>query len=218
MRNGVLIVIVSLVALYCLHAEENDWLIVPGKRVGPITAAATRADLVPILGSKNLEDDEIQTSDMATEIGTKVFWGQPDIALAIFWVSDAPDARIRRVRICPNQELPGKCRWHTAEGITLGTSLKELEHLNAHAFQLNGFDWGFGGLVTSWGGGRLEKFAAICGGINLRLDPAPGNASDERARLLDDVEAEEEFASSHGSMQALNPVVDFMSISFQGCR
>lgn len=218
MRNGVLVAIGSLVALCCLRAQENDWLIVPGKRVGPITPAATRADIVRVFGSKNVADDEIQTSDMANEIGTKVFWSQPDVALAIFWTSDAADARIRRVRVCPNQELPGKCRWHTAEGITLGINLKDLERLNGHAFQLNGFDWGFGGLITSWGGGRLEKFMASCGTMNLRLDPAPGNASDQRARLLDDLEGDEDFPSSHGSMQALNPVVDFISISFQGCR
>lgn len=218
MRNGVLIAFCSMVALCSLRAEENDWLIVPGKRVGPITPAATRADIVRIFGSKNLQDDEIQTSDMANEVGTKVFWGQPDVALAIFWISDAPDARIRRVRVCPNQLLPGKCRWHTAEGITLGTSLKELERINGHAFQVNGFDWGFGGLITSWSGGRLQKFASSCGGLNVRLDPAPGDASDERARLLDDVEGDDEFASSHASMQALNPVVDFMSVSFQGCH
>jgi hypothetical protein len=218
MRNGVRLAICSSFALCCLFAQENDWLIVPGKRIGPITAAATRADIARIFGAKNLEEDEIQTSDMASEVGTKVFWDQPEIALAIFWMSDAADAHIRRVRVCATQELPGKCRWHTAEGITLGTSLKELERLNGHAFQLNGFDWGFGGLITSWSGGRLQKLAASCGTVNLRVDPPPGNASDERARLLDDLDGDEDFASSHASMQALNPVIDFMSVSFQNCK
>jgi hypothetical protein len=205
-------------AVCCLCAQENDWLIVPGKRVGLITATATRADITRIFGAKNVEEDEIQTSDMASEVGTKVFWSQPDVALAIFWMSDTADAHIRRIRVCATQELPGKCRWHTSEAITLGTSLKELERLNGHAFRVNGFDWGVGGLITSWSGGRLEKLAASCGTLNLRLDPPPGNASEERARLLDDVEGDEEFPSSRASMQGLNPVVDFMSVSFQNCK
>lgn len=198
--------------------EENDWLIVPGKRVGPITATITRADLTGIFGAKNIEDDEILTSDFGSEGGTRIFGSQPDSSLAILWISEAADSRIRRIRFCPNLVQPGKCRWHTAEGVALGASLKELERLNGHAFQLNGFDWGFGGLITSWSGGRLEKLSVSCGGVTARLDPPPGPASDLRAQLMDEVEGDEEFLSSNSAMQALNPVVDFMSFSFQNCK
>jgi hypothetical protein len=154
---------------------------------------------------------------MASEYGTEVFPDQPDMSLAIFWASEEPDSRIRRIRFCPSQILPGKCRWHTAEGITLGTSLRDLERLNSKPFQLHGFDWGFGGLITSWDGGRLDKLAANCG-FTIRLDPPPGPASDQRAQLMDAVEGNEEFDSSHPAMHALNPVIDFLSLSFQICK
>lgn len=205
-------------ALCCLGTENNDWLIVPGKRAGPITPTATRVNIVKLFGARNVEEDEIQTSDFGTEEGTKVFWGTPDSSLAILWLSDAGNSRIRRIRFCPNLVQTAKCRWHTAEGIALGTRLRDLERLNGRGFSLNGFDWGFGGLVTSWNGGRLENLAINCGGLMLRLDPPPGPGSDERARLMEVVEDNEEFASSHAAMQALNPVVDFMSLSFQNCR
>jgi hypothetical protein len=96
--------------------------------------------------------------------------------------------------------------------------LKELERMNGRDFALMGFDWGFGGLITSWNGGRLEKLSAICGGMIVRLDPPPGPASEERAQWMDAVEENQEFPSSHAAMQALNPVVDSMTLSFQNCR
>ena len=226
MRNRVRLVVYPMFAICCLlralalegHFERNDWLIVPGKRVGPIAPTTSRADVVKIFGAKNVTEGEIVTSDMGSEAGTEVFGSQPDMSLAILWISDAPDSRIRRIRFCPSVVLPGKCRWHTPEGIALGTSLKELERLNGHHFQVHGFDWGYGGLVTSWSGGRLGKLSSSCGGLTLRLDPPPGPASDERARLMDVVEDDEDFPSSHSAMQGLNPVIDFMSMSLQNCR
>ncbi len=215
--------VVSLLLAICglfgmVRGEEYDWLIVPGKRVGPIVAGTTRADLTRLFGAKNIDDGEILRSDLGTETGSIVYPNAPDLSLAVFWINDAPDSRIRRVRICPDVNLPGKCRWHTAEGITLGSALRDLERLNGRAFQLNGFDWGMGGLITAWQGGRLEKLSAACGGLTVRVDPAPGPASDERARLLDVVEGDDEFSSAHAAMQGLNPVIDFISFSFQNCK
>jgi hypothetical protein len=60
--------------------------------------------------------------------------------------------------------------------------------------------------------------ASNCGSFTIRLDPAPGPASDQRAELIDAVEDNDEFASSHAAMQALNPVIDFLSVSFQSCK
>lgn len=217
-RLTTLLVLASSGLAALVWADDNDWLIVPGKRVGPITPSSTRADLVKMFGASNVQDREVLRTDLGTESGTLVYGNHSDQALAIFWKTEDADSRIRRIRFCPDVDLPARCRWHTAEGITLGTTLKELEQLNARPFQLNGFDWGFGGLITSWNGGRLEKMSNSCGGITLRLDPAPGPDSDERARLLDVVEGDDDFSSTHGAMQGLNPVVDFVSMSLQNCK
>lgn len=198
-------------------ADSNDWLIVPGKRVGPITPATTHADLVRIFGAKNVEDDDIATTDGGREWGTKVFGNQPSVSLAILWNDDSPEPHIRRMIFCHTSEPLASCRWHTADGITFGTSLKMLEKANGRKFKLNGFDWGYGGLISSWEQGRLERLAGGCGSLTIRLDPPPGTPSEERSRLIEQVEGDEEFWSSDGAMQALNPIVDYMSISFQSC-
>lgn len=197
--------------------NEGDWLIVPGKRAGPITPRTTRADLVRIFGAKNLEDDDIVITDGDREWGTEVFGDQPNISLSILWKDDTPDSHIRTIIFCHTSEPLSTCRWHTADGITFGTSLKTLEKANERKFKLSGFDWGYGGLITSWEGGRLERLNGPCGRITIRLDPAPGAPSEERSRLLEQVEDDVEFWSSDAPMQSLNPIIDHMSMSFQNC-
>jgi hypothetical protein len=197
------------------RAADNDWLIVPGKRVGPITAKTVHADLAKAFGIKNVVDEEVMVSDTGAEEGTTVFGEQAETALTILWNDDTPEPHIRRIVFCQGAE---RCRWHTEDGISFGTTLKALESKNGRKFKLYGFDWGHGGLVTSWDGGRLERLAATCGHLNLRLDPPAGPASDERAKLLEQVEGDIEFWSSEPAMQALNPVVDFMGVVFpKGC-
>ena len=199
-------------------AESNDWLIIPGQRVGPITVRTTHADLVRIFGAKNVQDDEIATTDGGSEWGTRVFGDQPNLSLAILWKDDTPESHIRGIIFCHASEPLTACRWHTQDGVTFGTSLKMLEKENERKFKLNGFDWGYGGLITSWEGGRLAHLMGTCGRMTIRLDPAPGPPSDDRSRLLEQVEDDAEFWSSDPAMQALNPTVDFMSISFQSCE
>jgi hypothetical protein len=199
-------------------ADSNDWLIVPGKRAGPITPKTKRADLVRCFGAKNVEDGEIITSDGGREAGTLVFGDQPDASLGILWVDDTPDAGIRSIVFCNGSERAEKCRWHTEDGISFGTDLKTLERRNGRKFKLNGFDWGYGGLITSWESGRLERLSVACGRVTLRVDPRPGEASDERQSLIEQVEENDEFLSSDAAMQALNPVVDHISMFFQACN
>jgi hypothetical protein len=198
--------------------NSNDWLIVPGKRAGPITQKTTRADLIRLFGARNIEDADIIVSDGGREPGTIVLAGQPDASLSILWLDDTPDARVRSIIFCHGSERAEKCRWHTEDPISFGTDLKTLEHLNGRKFKLNGFDWGYGGLVTSWEGGRLDRLSVPCGRVTLRVDPTPGEPSDQRSSLIEQVEDNDEFWSSDAPMQGLNPVVDHMSMSFLACN
>jgi hypothetical protein len=199
-------------------APAVDWLIVPGKRAGPITSKTTRADLPRLFGAKNVRDADIVGSDGGHEPGTVIFGDDPDASLSILWMDESPDARVRSIVFCQGTEPAEACRWHTEDGISFGAGLKTLERINGRKFRLHGFDWGYGGLISSWDGGRLERLSAECGRVTLRMDPAPGPATDERSALIAQVEGEGEFWSSDAPMQALNPRVDHISMSFQGCK
>jgi hypothetical protein len=202
-------------------ADTNDWLVVPGKRVGPVTSKTTRADLIRFFGAKEVQDDYVPGGgDADPRPGTWVNRDHADESLALQWNDDTPESHISVVAVCPSdtgEESIGSCRWHTLEGISLGTSLKTLEKLNGRMFKLLGMDWDYGGLVTSWGGGLLEHIEAKCGELSLQMDEPPGQPSDERAELLDQISGDKEFSSSHSAMQRLNPRVSTMSVSFEKC-
>ncbi len=137
---------------------------------------------------------------------------QAETALTILWNDDTPEPHIRRIVFCQGSE---KCRWHTEEGISFGTTLKMLESRNGRKFKLYGFDWGHGGLITSWEGGHWSDSQVACGHLNIRLDPPAGTSLPMSERsLLEQVEGDEEFWSSEPAMQSLNPVVDFMGVLF----
>ena len=105
-----------------------------------------------------------------------------------------------------------KTLWHTEQGITLGTRLKELERLNGRPFTLTGFDWDYGGTVTNWNGGKLAEQIPD---MILRLTPD----YDETDTQLTEAEAhavlgDQEITSDNPIVQRLNPAVRIMLKSF----
>src|SRR5271169_470264 len=76
-------------------AQKNDWLIVRGQRVGPITAATTRADLDTLFGKGNVRDGSLDSSEIP-EAATVVFGNDPSAALAITWDRERPST----IHIC----------------------------------------------------------------------------------------------------------------------
>lgn len=92
--------------------------------------------------------------------------------------------------------------WQTAEGIKLGTTLKELEKLNGKPFSFYGFGWDYSGFVN-WQEGTLQKRKI---GAQLML---PGETvPKEFEALLGD----QEMKSSDALAQKANPVVDGISM------
>jgi hypothetical protein len=198
-------------------ADKNDWLIIPGARAGPITGKTTRAELDRIFGAKNVEDGDITISDAGPEPGTTVFQDKPEEMVTIVWNQNKPAAHISTLVFCQESVPPNGCRWHTRDGIGIGTTLKELEKMNGRKFKLSGLGWDYGGTVLSWEGGVLERLKPACGGLSIRLEEPSGSDSHERAHLVEQVGGDTDFWSSDNAMQALNPAVGWMGFSFEGC-
>jgi len=198
--------------------SSSDRLIVPGKSVGPITGNSTRADLVRFFGAKYVEDDYVSSGgDANSQMGTIVHRSKPNLELHVLWNEDKPERHVKLVVICPEEESNTACAWHTAEGITVGTTLKTLEKLNARPFRLMGIDWDYGGKIVSFNQGKLERLRPKCGGMTLQLEEGPGTPSEQRAAWIDEISGDKEFWSSDPAMQGVNPAVQWMSISFEEC-
>ena len=198
-------------------AQKIDWLIVPGQRVGPITASTTRAELDAMFGKENVQERNLDISE-GPEAATVVFGDDSSAALAITWDRERPST----IHVCFGTQT-GPCRWRTAGGIRIGLPIRELEKLNEKSFQLTGFGGEPQGTVTSWRKGQLEEDPAACGHLVVRLTPAAeltGTLSKSEATLLKQLQGEKPYSSSYIPMLELNPIVSALEMQFLGpaCR
>jgi hypothetical protein len=137
-----------LLVIFFLHttaAFADDWLIIPGKSVGVITAQSTTRDLIHAYGAQN-----VRSSQRCFVLDALSF---PCILL----FENSPQ-QIRILLTEPRSvEIQGDERWHTAEGIHIGTTVKELEELNGTQFEFLDFNvCGQIGYITSWRNGKLS--------------------------------------------------------------
>ena len=175
-----------------LRAEQNDWLIVPGERLGPIRSDVTRAGLDRLFGKAQVRDEMFDPAE-GPGLATVVFPETLGATLVISW----RDKRIDRVMICHGYRpvvADDFCKWHTQGGITFGTSLERLETLNGRAFQISSAQGEGQGYVTSWEGGKLAKSLGERTGsqlwlqLSMRKSPTTANTSEQRS-LFDEMYA-----------------------------
>lgn len=78
-----------------------------------------------------------------------------------------PKTMDRRIEIAFSDDKAGRAsgltlrdaktsRWSVG-GITLGSSLAEVQKANGKPFLVSGFEWDYGGFVTDWKGGALSR-------------------------------------------------------------
>lgn len=158
------LVLVCLVAGVCFaqtpaSVQSNDWTIVPGVRVGPLTAAAVRADMAKLFPQASVKDDELELEEGMVFPATWVSREKQSESLAIVWTGKDAGAHPKQVFPCRGFR-PVACKWQVqAAGgrIGSGTKLTALEALNSKPFTIHGFGFGYGGNVESWDGGKLDQ-------------------------------------------------------------
>ncbi len=184
----------------CFLLLAHDWVVVPGERVGPVLASTTKSELIALFGAEVVKDGEINVGEGEMHPGTLVYPDDPSQRLAITWEKGQP----KRIDVCYGLR-DGVCRWRMPQGVSIGTTLKELETLNERPFKLAGFSWDYEGAIVSWEDGKLSSVFDR-GRTYLRLRPSRpgGNSQPEEAQVLGDRFF---FSSSHPAMQKLNPKV-----------
>jgi hypothetical protein len=145
-----------LAALASPTPENPDFLIIPGSRVGAITAKCTLADMARAYGEANVR---LRRNDGAIAV---VLFPDDSLRRLEIALSDTVNVRYpKSITIRGSQSV-----WHTAAGVTLGTTVDELQKLNSKPFEFNGFGWDYGGQVVNWHGGAMSRDTAIA----IRLD------------------------------------------------
>lgn len=182
-----------------------EWRIVPGSSAGPVTSQSSEADLRQRYGADSVESTRIQIGEGETMAGTVLYPGDSLRRAEIIWQDSVNRRRPARLILRGSQS-----RWQVGNGISLGTSLQDLERLNGRAFILAGFGWDYAGVVTDWKGGALDSALV---GVKLYLDPGPGqHESAPYSQVLGD----RDYSSALPAMQQLNPRVGQIFVDFEG--
>ena len=209
--------LITLAAASTAHAA-NDWLLIPGARVGPITAGAVPGDLRRLFPDASIKDDEIELDEGMLQPATLVYQGNPTETLAIAWNGKGAQAHPKEIFVCWGRRR-GPCRWQTPDGIKMGMRLSQLEAMNRKPFTVSGFGWNYGGNVISWEGGALAKLD--CGGrFVLTLDAERTGPGRYSAGLTSEeahsITGDRPISSSIPGMQKANPAVVGILFQFPG--
>lgn len=212
MRTGTIVVASLWLSVASAQPASSDRLVVPGERVGPIRASTSEAMLAAAFGADNIEAVDVHLGEGFTEPGTAVYPDDPSRRLEVVWSNDSRTTP-KEVRLTGDSS-----EWRTTEGISLGSTLIEIERLNAFPFRLVGFAFDYGGTITDCGRGRLAMLGCANAdgateGRKLVLRLSPGveaRALPEYRQVLGD----RVFSSGHPAMQALNPRVYQMIVVF----
>jgi hypothetical protein len=190
---------IILLATVCAlgNSAQDPWIILLPPQNGAITSSTTRVDLVNRYGAVNVRDQDVDVGEGETEPGTVVFPRDPTLAIEILW-------RDPKTKRSPKfLTIRGKAsRWKTAHGVSLGTTLMQLEQINGKSFVLSGFGWDYSGTVESWQSGALAKDLEGHGRVILRLDTEPTSVTQQ---AYSELAGDRPFSSSNSAMQKLNP-------------
>jgi hypothetical protein len=171
---------------------------------------ASSAELQLAFGSAESGSDSLPLGASEGDMvpSTVLFPRDPTRRIQIVWKDRTSKRSPRFVQVSR-----GPTEWKTPQGITIGTSLRELERLNGRPFHLAGFAFDGSGMVTSWDGGRLAPPRAALCAIRISVDSF-GVLDSAGSRWYRQVVGDRVFSSGHPAMQALNPRVSDLLLQY----
>jgi hypothetical protein len=128
----------------------------------------------PQVGASNVVDQDVDVGEGEMEPETVLFPNDPERRIEILWKD--PDKRAEPASVC----IRGRAsHWHATHGISLGTTLRQLQRANGRPFRYNLVNDGTDMVneLFSWHGGRLEKDFQGKGSVILGLKHAPTKAT-----------------------------------------
>lgn len=208
-----IIPIIGLALLLCppaLAAQDDDFLIVSGERVGRVTKGTNEKALVAIYGKDRVKPHFVELGEGMACRGTKVLFDNGE-SLEITWRDDKTRTGVVSINVVGR-------RWKTREGVHFGIRLKQLEKINGKPFTLAGFEFDYAGTVLSWNGGGLaapmpQKSNAR---VIIRLMPNQADYSRVTPEEGSSVGGDRDFLSSHPIMRKLNPRAYQLRVGFGG--
>jgi len=152
------------------QTANDPWLILASGEKGSINSHTTREDLIRAYGALNVTDQDADVGEGEIQLLTVLFARDPQRRIEVLWKDSGKKTEPAFATI------RGKVsRWHAVHGISLRTTLPELERINGRPFRftLTGNGTDMSEEHISWQGGLLEKDFQGNGRIILSLASLP---------------------------------------------
>ena len=165
-----------------LVSDQDQRLIVPGVKVGPITKKTSQEKLLEIYGGTQVGLGIVKTPT-GNEDCTVVFPDEPS-ELRITW-QDSDRTKIKAIYIDKREST-----WFTKEGLGVGLPLGEVTKVNKGAISFYGLDWDYGGTIDSWKNGNLAKYKKGFYGVIATARPdqkVPSNLQGDKVLSSNDI-------------------------------
>jgi hypothetical protein len=180
----------------------NSLMIIPGERVGEITANTNREQLAELFPPNvaTLQDVEVPLSEGMTAIGTKVEISKEN-QFTIIWKNEEKSQVEKIVNF--------GSAWNLPEGVHVNTTWKVLQE-KLGEFQLFGFRWDYGGTLQLEGT-PLEEYKDY---LIIRVAPSL-EAISSNTEALNAVSGERLIESKNPNLQQLNLKVSEIIVIFK---
>lgn len=171
---------------------------------GPLGPKSSHAEVAAAYGKDNVVFAKIDGAEGETIDATVVFPQDPAKRLELYWVDQAARRGLQTVGLSPGST------WIAPNGVRLAMTLADVEKLNGRPFELSGFDWDYGGMVTDWKGGALS--GPVPGGCVVSVGFTVPEGAPEAAATA--VSGDTAFLSTDRNMRAVKPVVATITIGY----
>ncbi|NIX77156.1 hypothetical protein [Microvirga terricola] len=169
---------------------------------GPFALDTTHAKLVTAFGAKNVSREIIYGPEGVTFKASVVFGKDTARRLEVIWDDEKAGKRPARIHFSGTG-------WSIGNNLHVGSLLAEVEAANARPFTLYGFEWDFGGMVSSWKGGALEKLPGGCAAV-AHFEEDQNSAEEALTKAAGD----HEFSSQDAAMKAVHPKVMVLGVQY----
>lgn len=142
-----------------------DSLLITDSSWGFIRADMNFSDLKLLYGESNLKDERICGPECVDSLDvTKLYPGTINETI-IYWKEKGWHKTIAMIMCYQDNAL-----YHTDKGLKMKSGLSELLRLNGQKISFSGFGWDYGGTITSYNDGRLEK-SALHYELDISINP-----------------------------------------------
>lgn len=169
---------------------------------GPFAKDSSHAKLQQAFGASNVTIQKVDGAEGEIFEASVLYRADPARRLEVTWNDDNKRSGLSSASV----KKPST--WTGPEGIRIGMTLDEVAAINGQAFNLNGFEWDYGGYVVDLKG----KLATLPGGCSMTLRFSPGMALDAKkhAGLI----GEKKLSSSDAKLLAVKPLLTNWSIGY----